>query len=135
MTSSEPANSCYLQLPSACPARPHRLRGLHPQGGFRLRSRAVAQTTDTVALAAEPQGRWAALRSARQLEAKVLKLPPRERARLAERLISSLDDEVDADAEAAWVREGERRLDELNSGRSKGRAAAGVFRRACATLR
>jgi putative addiction module component (TIGR02574 family) len=72
---------------------------------------------------------------ARQLEAKVLELPPRERARLAERLISSLDQEVDADAEAAWVREGERRLDELKSGRAKGRAAAGVFRRARAALR
>lgn len=72
---------------------------------------------------------------ARQLEAKVLELPPRERARLAERLISSLDQEVDADAEAAWVREGESRLDELKSGKAKGRAAAGVFRRARAALR
>jgi putative addiction module component (TIGR02574 family) len=73
--------------------------------------------------------------SSSQLEAKVLKLPREERARLAERLISSLDEEVDADAEAAWIREGERRLDELNSGKVKGRAAAGVFRRARAALR
>ena len=73
---------------------------------------------------------------ARPLEAKALELPPRERARLAERLISSLDgEEVDADAEAAWIREGERRLDELKSGKAKGRAAAGVFRRARAALR
>jgi hypothetical protein len=56
-----PSNSC-LQLPSACPARTRRLRGLHPQGGFQLESRAVARTIDTVALAAEPQGRWAAQR-------------------------------------------------------------------------
>jgi putative addiction module component (TIGR02574 family) len=73
--------------------------------------------------------------SSRQLEAKALELPPRQRARLAERLISSLDKEVDADTEAAWIREGERRLDELNSGKTKGRAAAGVFRRARAALR
>lgn len=73
--------------------------------------------------------------SSRQLEAQVLKLPPEERARLAERLISSLDEEVDAEAEAAWVREGERRLDELKSGKVKGRAASGVFRRARAALR
>jgi putative addiction module component (TIGR02574 family) len=73
--------------------------------------------------------------SSSQLEAKVLKLPREERARLAERLISSLDEEVDADAEAAWIREGERRLDELNSGKVKGRAAAGAFRRARAALR
>jgi len=73
--------------------------------------------------------------SSRQLEAQVLELPPRERARLAERLISSLDEETDPDAEAAWIREGERRLEELNSGKAKGRAAAGVFRRARAALR
>jgi len=73
--------------------------------------------------------------SSRQLEAQVLKLPPEERARLAERLISSLDEEVDAEAEAAWISEGERRLDELKSGKVKGRAAAGVFRRARAALR
>lgn len=73
--------------------------------------------------------------SSRQLEAKVLGLSLRERARLAERLISSLDEEVDADAEAAWIREGERRLDELHSGKAKGRAAAGVFRRARAAIR
>jgi putative addiction module component (TIGR02574 family) len=66
---------------------------------------------------------------------KALELPTRQRARLAERLISSLDDEMDADAEAAWIREGERRLDELNSGKAKGRAAAGVFRRARAAIR
>jgi putative addiction module component (TIGR02574 family) len=73
--------------------------------------------------------------ASRQLEAKALGLPPRQRARLAARLISSLDKEVDADAEAEWIREGERRLDELNSGKAKGRAAGGVFRRARAALR
>lgn len=36
---------------------------------------------------------------ARQIESKALRLSPRARARLAERLISSLDDEADADAE------------------------------------
>jgi putative addiction module component (TIGR02574 family) len=64
-----------------------------------------------------------------------MKLSARERARLAERLIASLDEKVDADAEVAWVREGERRLDELRSGKVKGRAAASVFRRARAALR
>ena len=72
--------------------------------------------------------------AARQIESKAMKLSARERARLAERLIASLDEEVDADAEAAWVREGERRLDELRSGKVKGRAAASVFRRARAAL-
>jgi putative addiction module component (TIGR02574 family) len=72
---------------------------------------------------------------ARQIESKAMKLSPRERARLAERLISSLDDEADPDAEAVWIREGERRLDELRSEKAKGRPAAAVFRRARAALR
>jgi putative addiction module component (TIGR02574 family) len=72
---------------------------------------------------------------ARQIESKALKLPPRERARLAERLISSLDDEVDPDAKAAWAREAERRLDELRTGKVKGRSAASVFRKVRATVR
>ena len=72
---------------------------------------------------------------ARQIESKAMKLSTRDRARLAERLISSLDDEVDVDAEAAWVREGERRLDELHSAKVKGKAAASVFRKARAAIR
>lgn len=49
-----------LQLPSACPARPRRLRGLHPQGGLELaRIPRVIRTIDTVALAAERQVRHA----------------------------------------------------------------------------
>ena len=72
---------------------------------------------------------------ARQVESKAMKLSARERARLAERLISSLDDEVDVDAEAVWIREGERRLDELRSGKVKGRSAAAVLRRARAAIR
>ena len=67
--------------------------------------------------------------------AKRVLLSPRERARLAERLILSLDDEVEPDAEAAWAQESERRLDELRSGKVKGRSAASVFRKARASLR
>jgi hypothetical protein len=37
----------------------------------------------------------------REIEAQALKLPGRERARLAQRLISSLDQEADADAEVS----------------------------------
>ena len=72
---------------------------------------------------------------ARQIESKAMKLPARARARLAERLIASLDDHADRDAEQAWIREGERRLNELRSGKVKGRSAVGVFRRARAALR
>jgi len=71
----------------------------------------------------------------RDLESKALKLSPRERARLAQRLISSLDQEVDADAEKLWRDEAARRLDELKSARVAGIPAERVIRKACSTLR
>jgi len=52
----EPSNSA-LQLPSAYPARLRHLRGLHPRGGFKVKSAAMVRMTAAVALAAERQGR------------------------------------------------------------------------------
>ena len=49
-----------------------------------------------------------------QLEEEVLKLPAQERARLAERIISSLDDE--AEIEEEWLAEVRRRDAALESG-------------------
>jgi putative addiction module component (TIGR02574 family) len=72
---------------------------------------------------------------ARELESQALRLSRRERARLAQRLISSLDQEVDADVEELWLREAERRLGELKSGRVAGIPAQKVIRRARSTLR
>ncbi len=72
---------------------------------------------------------------ARELESKALRLPRRERARLAQRLISSLDSEVDPDVEKLWLQEAERRLDELKSGKVAGIAAQKVIRKARSTLR
>ena len=72
---------------------------------------------------------------ASKLELKALKLPPEERARLAERLISSLDREADADSEALWIHEAERRLDELESGAVDTIAAERVVEKARSSLR
>jgi putative addiction module component (TIGR02574 family) len=72
---------------------------------------------------------------ARELESKALKLPPKERARLAERFISSLDQESDPEAQTLWLREVERRLDELESGNVPGVPADQVFEKARSTLR
>ncbi len=73
--------------------------------------------------------------TARELESKALKLPRRDRARLAQRLISSLEQEADADAEKLWLEEAERRLDEFKSGKVAGIAAAKVIKKARSTLR
>lgn len=72
---------------------------------------------------------------ARELESRVLKLSRGERARLAQRLISSLDQEVDAHVETLWLQEAERRLGELKSGKVAGVPAEKVIRKARATLR
>jgi putative addiction module component (TIGR02574 family) len=49
-----------------------------------------------------------------RLEAAALSLPRSERARLAERLIASLDE--DSEVEQAWAAEIRRRLDALDGG-------------------
>ena len=49
-----------------------------------------------------------------QIERELMRLPVADRARLAERLIASLDE--DAEVEAAWVAEVRRRDEELQSG-------------------
>ena len=59
------------------------------------------------------------------VEAEALKLPSHERARLAEVLIASLDEE-DEVAEA-WADEAERRYEELRSGKVQGIPADEVF--------
>lgn len=74
-------------------------------------------------------------KSAHDLEARALKLSRKERARLAQRLISSLDQELEADAEELWLREAERRLSELKSGKVTGIPAEKVIRKARSTLR
>jgi putative addiction module component (TIGR02574 family) len=71
----------------------------------------------------------------RALESKALKLSPRERARLAQLLISSLEREVDADAEKLWRQEAERRLGEIKSGKVAGIPAEKVIRKARSSLR
>ena len=71
----------------------------------------------------------------RELESRALKLPRSARARLAQRLISSLDQEVDADTEKLWLQEAERRLQEIKSGKVSGIPAEKVIRKARSTLR
>ena len=51
-----------------------------------------------------------------QLMADAMKLPLRDRVQLAQRLVSTLDEEVETDAEALWFAEAERRLEELHRG-------------------
>jgi putative addiction module component (TIGR02574 family) len=61
------------------------------------------------------------------IEAEAMKLPSHERARLAEVLIASLDEEDDW--ARGWADEAERRYEELNSGAVSGIPAEEVFAR------
>lgn len=65
-----------------------------------------------------------------QLEAEVMKLGLEAKARLAEKLILSLDAPSDEENLRLWVAEAERRLRDLREGRAKEIPAEEVFRRA-----
>lgn len=64
----------------------------------------------------------------KEIEESALKLSSRERARLAEHLIHSLDEEEDLDAEKLWIEEAERRYSEYREGRIKGKSAESVLK-------
>jgi putative addiction module component (TIGR02574 family) len=70
-----------------------------------------------------------------QLTADAMKLPLRNRVQLAQRLISTLDGEVEADTEALWFAEAERRLEELRSGKVQGIDSDVAFRDAREALK
>jgi putative addiction module component (TIGR02574 family) len=70
-----------------------------------------------------------------QLTADAMKLPLRDRVQLAQRLVSTLDDEVEGDTEALWFAEAERRLEELRSGKVQGISAEDSFRNAREALK
>lgn len=63
---------------------------------------------------------------AEELEAAVLALPRGERARLAERLLASLDEETEIDA--AWATEVEARLEAYRRGEIESVPAEDVLR-------
>lgn len=48
--------------------------------------------------------------------AQALQMPPKIRAAIAERLLSSLDSETDLEVEAAWQQEMQRRIGEVEKG-------------------
>lgn len=65
-----------------------------------------------------------------QLDAEIMKLDLDARARLAEKLILSLDVPSDKENLHLWVVEAERRLKDLREGRAKEIPAEEMFRRA-----
>lgn len=70
-----------------------------------------------------------------QLTADAMKLPLRDRVQLAQRLVSTIDDEIESDTEALWFAEAERRLEELRSGKVQGIDSDDAFRTALEALK
>lgn len=62
-----------------------------------------------------------------EVASKAHNLSPSERAELAHELIVSLDDVRDKELEMAWDTEIERRIEEIKSGRAKGRPAEEIL--------
>ena len=54
--------------------------------------------------------------NAKTVEEKALELPAEERAKLAERLLESLDNLPERDVEALWLEVAERRAKEIDDG-------------------
>jgi putative addiction module component (TIGR02574 family) len=72
--------------------------------------------------------------SLEELEAEVKKLSLEDRAALAKWIVASLDELSEAEMEALWVEEAERRLDELEQGRVTDVSVEDVLCRARAAL-
>jgi len=69
-----------------------------------------------------------------ELEAEALRLDPKGRARLAGRLLESLDELTPEETTQMWAEEAERRATALDSGRLSARSADEVFRDARARV-
>jgi putative addiction module component (TIGR02574 family) len=62
--------------------------------------------------------------------ADAMKLPVRDRVRLAQQLVSTIDDQSESEVEELWFQQAERRLEELRSGKVEGIDADEAFRMA-----
>jgi putative addiction module component (TIGR02574 family) len=70
----------------------------------------------------------------KELESRALRLSAKDRARLAENLILSLDESEDPGSEKAWLDLAETRYAAYRKGKLRARPAAAALRRARARL-
>ena len=73
--------------------------------------------------------------SIKEIEAAVLKLVPKDRVRLAGKLLESLEDLSEEENELIWAQEAERRDAAWSDSADRSRTAKNVLRRARARLR
>lgn len=70
-----------------------------------------------------------------KIEAEAMKLTPQARARLAGKLLESLEGLSDAENQQLWAEEARRREEDLEANPHKARAAEDVFREARSKLK
>jgi putative addiction module component (TIGR02574 family) len=68
------------------------------------------------------------------LEAKILELTPKDRARMAQRILESLEDLSEGEIETLWLQEADRRDRALDEDPSRALPGADVLREARALL-
>jgi putative addiction module component (TIGR02574 family) len=73
--------------------------------------------------------------SVEELESQALKLDPHSRARLAEKLLLSLDELSEQESAQLWAAEAQRRDAQMDSDPASGRPAEDVFREACSRIK
>lgn len=66
----------------------------------------------------------------KEIEKDAFRLPPHERAQLAEYLLHSLDEEEDPEAEKLWIKEAERPYQQYKKGKVKTKPSDLVFKEA-----
>ncbi|HUW25712.1 MAG TPA: addiction module protein [Gallionella sp.] len=74
------------------------------------------------------------LKNIEEISEATMQLDLEDRARLAGKLLLSLDEPLPSELERLWLDEAERRLDDFRSGRTQGIPAEHVFRRAISEL-
>ena len=73
--------------------------------------------------------------SVEELESEALRLDPESRARLAERLLVSLDELSEEDSEQLWAAEAQRRDAQMDADPGSSRPADDVFREAWSRIK
>jgi putative addiction module component (TIGR02574 family) len=71
----------------------------------------------------------------KELKTQALRLPAKDRARLAAQLLVSLDESAKGRYDAEWIEEAERRYSAYKKGALPGRLAAGALKRARARIK
>ena len=67
--------------------------------------------------------------SNKEITAAAIRLSPRHRARLAEKLLDSLNEDAERTIDAAWAQLAESRIADLDAGRSNTKPLSKVLRR------